>query len=84
MRFAVPVDGPAHPGDPLAPPMPEHLQLEITSACNLRCTMCLVRYRPPVNRLAGAMSLDLFRRRLLDAADPPEVCRGCALYQSMF
>ncbi|WP_030437188.1 radical SAM protein [Actinoplanes subtropicus] len=44
------------------PPLPEHLQVEITSACNLRCTMCLVRYRPPVNKLAGAMRPELFRR----------------------
>ncbi|WP_041833445.1 radical SAM protein [Actinoplanes sp. N902-109] len=46
----------------ITPPLPRHLQLEITSACNLRCTMCLVRYRPPVNKLAGAMPLDLFTR----------------------
>jgi radical SAM protein with 4Fe4S-binding SPASM domain len=44
------------------PPLPAHLQLEVTSACNLRCTMCLVRYRPPVNKLAGAMSPALFER----------------------
>lgn len=44
------------------PPLPEHLQVEVTSACNLRCTMCLVRYRPPVNKLAGAMRPELFRR----------------------
>jgi radical SAM protein with 4Fe4S-binding SPASM domain len=46
----------------LDPPLPAALQVEVTSACNLRCAMCLVRYRPPVNKLAGAMSLDLFRR----------------------
>jgi radical SAM protein with 4Fe4S-binding SPASM domain len=28
--------------------------------------MCLVRYRPPVNKLAGAMTLDLFRRIVED------------------
>ncbi|WP_433363274.1 SPASM domain-containing protein [Actinoplanes sp. CA-142083] len=44
------------------PPLPGHLQVEVTSACNLRCTMCLVRYRPPVNKLAGAMRPELFRR----------------------
>jgi radical SAM protein with 4Fe4S-binding SPASM domain len=43
-------------------PLPSHLQLEITSACNLRCVMCLVRYRPPVNKLAGAMRPELFHR----------------------
>ena len=45
-----------------APPLPDALQIEITSACNLRCTMCLVRYRPPVNKLAGAMTPALFHR----------------------
>jgi radical SAM protein with 4Fe4S-binding SPASM domain len=43
-------------------PLPPHLQLEITSACNLRCMMCLVRYRPPVNKLAGAMTPELFHK----------------------
>jgi radical SAM protein with 4Fe4S-binding SPASM domain len=46
----------------LRPPLPDYLQLEVTSACNLRCAMCLVRYRPPVNKLAGAMTEDLFRQ----------------------
>jgi radical SAM protein with 4Fe4S-binding SPASM domain len=50
------------PADLEDPPLPSHLQLEITSACNLRCTMCLVRYRPPVNKLAGAMPPELFRQ----------------------
>jgi radical SAM protein with 4Fe4S-binding SPASM domain len=50
------------PGSVESPPLPSHLQLEITSACNLRCMMCLVRYRPPVNKLAGAMALPLFHR----------------------
>ena len=45
-----------------APPLPTELQVEITSACNLRCTMCLVSYQPPVNKLAGAMTLELFGR----------------------
>jgi radical SAM protein with 4Fe4S-binding SPASM domain len=47
-------------------PLPSHLQVEITSACNLRCTMCLVSYRAPVNKLAGAMPLELFRRLVGD------------------
>jgi radical SAM protein with 4Fe4S-binding SPASM domain len=46
----------------LDPPLPAHLQVEVTSACNLRCTMCLVRYRPPVNKLAGAMTPQLYHR----------------------
>jgi radical SAM protein with 4Fe4S-binding SPASM domain len=54
---------------PLTPPLPGALQVEVTSACNLRCAMCLVRYRPPVNKLAGALPLDLYRR-LLDEVPP--------------
>jgi MoaA/NifB/PqqE/SkfB family radical SAM enzyme len=53
---------PGMPVDQADPPLPPHLQLEITSACNLRCVMCLVRYRPPVNKLAGAMAPELFHR----------------------
>src|SRR3954453_16057642 len=49
---------------PLVPPLPRELQLEVTSACNLRCAMCLVRYRPPVNKVRGAMDVGLFRRLL--------------------
>jgi radical SAM protein with 4Fe4S-binding SPASM domain len=52
---------------PLIPPLPRHLQLEVTSACNLACAMCLVSYRPAVNRAEGAMSMELFRR-LVDGA----------------
>jgi radical SAM protein with 4Fe4S-binding SPASM domain len=48
------------------PPLPDMLQLEITSACNLRCTMCLVSYRPPVNKLAGAMTPELFGRIVVE------------------
>jgi radical SAM protein with 4Fe4S-binding SPASM domain len=44
------------------PPLPRHLQLEVTSACNLSCAMCLVRYRPAVGRAEGAMPFELFRR----------------------
>jgi MoaA/NifB/PqqE/SkfB family radical SAM enzyme len=54
------------PADTETPPLPSHLQLEITSACNLRWVMCLVRYRPPVNKLAGAMPLELFERLVGD------------------
>jgi MoaA/NifB/PqqE/SkfB family radical SAM enzyme len=49
---------------PLLPGLPAAMQVEVTAACNLRCTMCLVRYRPPVNRIAGAMPLTLFSRLL--------------------
>src|SRR3954452_9917828 len=60
MNSRAQVDRPADPAPTLIPPLPDHLQLEITSACNLRCTMCLVRYRPPVNKIAGAMPLSMF------------------------
>lgn len=53
----------------LVPPLPRDLQIEITSACNLRCAMCLVRYRPPVNKLAGAFDVAMFRRLLDDLPD---------------
>lgn len=42
--------------------LPQELQLEVTGACNLRCRMCLVRYRPPVDRVRGSMSFEEFRR----------------------
>src|SRR5690242_2124262 len=45
----------------LAPELPKELQVEVTAACNLRCRMCLVRYRPPVSRSVGSMSFDTFR-----------------------
>jgi len=48
----------------LVPPLPPALQVEITSACNLRCAMCLVRYRPPVNKVTGALPLELYGRLL--------------------
>jgi MoaA/NifB/PqqE/SkfB family radical SAM enzyme len=50
----------------LCPPLPTALQVEVTSACNLRCAMCLVRYRPPVNKLVGAMPLAMFARLVDD------------------
>jgi radical SAM protein with 4Fe4S-binding SPASM domain len=50
----------------LTPPLPAALQVEVTSACNLRCAMCLVRYRPPVNKVTGALSWQLYQRLLDD------------------
>jgi radical SAM protein with 4Fe4S-binding SPASM domain len=44
------------------PPLPTELQVEVTGACNLRCRMCLVRYRPPLDRITGSMDLGMFRR----------------------
>ena len=43
-----------------APPPPEHLQIEVSGACNLRCRMCLVRYAPGVSRRAGAFAYEDF------------------------
>jgi radical SAM protein with 4Fe4S-binding SPASM domain len=63
----VTADAPPQPSGParlpppeLAPPLPTELQVEITSACNLRCAMCLVSYRPPVNKVTGAMAPEMF------------------------
>jgi radical SAM protein with 4Fe4S-binding SPASM domain len=44
-----------------APPLPGELQVEVTAACNLRCRMCLVRYRPPLDRVEGSLSFERFR-----------------------
>jgi radical SAM protein with 4Fe4S-binding SPASM domain len=52
--------------EPPVPPLPPAVQVEVTSACNLRCAMCLVRYRPPVNKITGAMPLEMFRRLVDD------------------
>jgi radical SAM protein with 4Fe4S-binding SPASM domain len=49
-----------------SPPLPAELQVEVTAACNLRCAMCLVAYRPPINKITGAMRPELFRP-LLDS-----------------
>jgi radical SAM protein with 4Fe4S-binding SPASM domain len=49
-----------------APPLPRELQVEVTGACNLRCHMCLVRYRPPLGRTTAAMGFERFKR-IVDA-----------------
>ncbi len=53
---------------PLAvvPELPREIQIEVTGACNLRCRMCLVSYRPALHRIAGSMRLEQFRR-IVDA-----------------
>jgi radical SAM protein with 4Fe4S-binding SPASM domain len=38
------------------------VQVEVTGACNLRCHMCLVRYRPALDRRRGSLSLEAFER----------------------
>ena len=47
------------------PALPEKLQVEVTASCNLRCRMCIVRYRPVLPRSAS-MSFEQFKP-LLDA-----------------
>ena len=44
------------------PPLPRELQVEVTGACNLRCRMCLVSYRPALGKTSGAMDLETFTR----------------------
>jgi radical SAM protein with 4Fe4S-binding SPASM domain len=46
----------------VAPPLPREIQLEVTGACNLRCRMCLVRYRPALGRIEGSLDVATFRR----------------------
>jgi radical SAM protein with 4Fe4S-binding SPASM domain len=43
-----------------APPLPDELQVEVTGSCNLRCRMCLVRYRPPLDRGEGSLPFARF------------------------
>ena len=45
---------------------PRELQLEVTGACNLRCHMCLVRYRPALDRHEASLDFARFRA-LLDS-----------------
>ena len=55
-----------------AVPLPRELQVEVTASCNLRCRMCLVRYRPPLDREEGSLSFARFRE-IVDAL--PELDR---------
>ena len=48
------------------PPLPRALQVEVTGACNLRCAMCLVRYREPLDRRVASLSFERFKA-LVDA-----------------
>jgi radical SAM protein with 4Fe4S-binding SPASM domain len=49
-------------GGRTAPPLPREIQVEVTGACNLRCRMCLVSYRPALGRTSGSMDLETFTR----------------------
>ena len=44
-----------------APALPRELQLEVTGACNLRCAMCLVRYREPLDRHEASLTFERFK-----------------------
>ncbi len=46
----------------VSPPLPRELQVEVTGACNLRCRMCLVSYRPALGKRSGSMDLETFTR----------------------
>ncbi len=46
----------------VSPPLPRELQVEVTGACNLRCRMCLVSYRPALGKTSGSMDLETFAR----------------------
>lgn len=46
------------------PPLPREIQVEVTGACNLRCKMCLVRYRPALGRTTASFSRERFRTLL--------------------
>jgi len=55
------------------PPLPRRLQVEITGACNLRCRMCLVRYRPRIDKVEGAFPLERFVALLDELPDLEQV-----------
>jgi radical SAM protein with 4Fe4S-binding SPASM domain len=42
------------------PELPGEIQLEVTGACNLACTMCLVSYRPKIGKRRGALDFERF------------------------
>jgi hypothetical protein len=45
----------------LVPALPEAVRVEVAAVGDLRCAMCLLGFRPPLNRLTAAMPLALFR-----------------------
>jgi radical SAM protein with 4Fe4S-binding SPASM domain len=57
----------------VTPPLPRALQVEVTGACNLRCRMCLVRYRPPLDRAKASLSFEAFRDLVDGLPDLEEV-----------
>ncbi len=57
----------------VSPPLPRELQVEVTGACNLRCRMCLVSYRPTLGRTSGSMDLETFKRLVDELPDLEQV-----------
>ena len=55
------------------PGLPTRIQVEVTGACNLRCRMCLVAYRPPKPPTRAGMSLERLRAILDDLPDLEEL-----------
>jgi radical SAM protein with 4Fe4S-binding SPASM domain len=45
----------------MTPELPRELQIEVTGACNLRCRMCLVRYREPLDRRRASIDFERFK-----------------------
>jgi radical SAM protein with 4Fe4S-binding SPASM domain len=66
-------EGETSAGGDDVPPLPRHIQIEVTGACNLRCRMCLVSYRPALDRTTASMSLERFRRLLDELPELEEV-----------
>jgi radical SAM protein with 4Fe4S-binding SPASM domain len=56
-----------------APPLPREIQVEVTGACNLRCTMCLVSYRPALGKTTGSMDLETFKALVDELPDLRQV-----------
>ena len=57
----------------MTPPLPRALQVEVTGACNLRCPMCLVRYRPTLDRATASLSFAAFREMVDAVPDVEEI-----------
>ena len=55
--------------EPTSPPLPKELQVEVTGACNLRCRMCLVSYRPALGKTTGSMDFGTFKALLDELPD---------------
>lgn len=53
----------------VAPTFPERLEIELVSACNLKCTYCPRHY---VDNLKGYMNIDLFKQIINEAEDYPD------------